>query len=229
VVKVFKGEDTFRALSARLGPNPKDIPLLVQLGQKYEGRFQSDKALPLYKEVLALDPEGRAGKTDYSGVAIPCVEYADFRIAIEAGAKANDPGPYLDFAARRPSSPLAREAYRSCSFYFLSGKTKDEAFKFFEDALARFPGDTLLTYYYLQRIARERDNLDRGIALAREMGRYASLNDSAIRLNAQLQMLKGDFDSAEAAYGPDYVDGRLSSAVSALQSYAQFWPAKRRT
>ena len=228
VLKVFKGEDTFRALSAGLRSDPKNVPLLVQLGRKHESRFQSEKALPLYKEVLALDPEGRAGATEYSGLSVPCVEYADFRIALEAGSKAQDPAPYLDFAARRPSSALAREAYRSCSFYFLSGKTKDEAFKFFEDGLAKFPGDTLLTYYYLQRISRDRDNLDRGIALAREMGRYASLNDSAVRVNAQLQMLKGDPDSADVVYGPDYVDGRLSSAVSALQSYAQFWAGQKR-
>jgi tetratricopeptide (TPR) repeat protein len=35
-------------------------------------------------------------------------------------------------------------------------------------------------------------------------------------------------DSAEAAYGPDYVDGRLSSAVSALQGYAQFWAGQKK-
>jgi tetratricopeptide (TPR) repeat protein len=200
----------------------------MQVARKHESRFESDKALPLYKEILALDPEGKAGTTEYSGLSVPCVEYADFRTALAAGSKAQDPAPYLDFAARRPSSALAREAYRSCSFYFLTGKTKDEAFKFFEDGLAKFPGDALLTFYYLQRIAQEHDNLDRGIALAREMGMYASLNDSALRLGAQLQMLKGDTDSAEAAYGPDYVDGRLSSAVSALQSYAQFWAGQKK-
>jgi len=200
----------------------------MQVARKHESRFESDKALPLYKEILALDPEGKAGTTDYAGAAVPCVEYADFQIVSSAGSKARDAAPLLDFAARRPASMLAREAYRSCSFYFLSGKTKDEAFKFFEDGLARFPGDTLLTFYYLQRIARDRDNLDRGIALARDMGRYASLNESVVRLNAQLQMLKGDADSADVVYGPDYVDGRVSSAVSALQSYAQFWAGQKR-
>jgi tetratricopeptide (TPR) repeat protein len=199
----------------------------MQVARKHESRFETDKALPLYKEVLALDPEGKTGTTEYNGVAVPYVEYADFRIALDAGSKAQDPAPYLAFASRRPASALAREAYRSCSFYFLSGKTKDEAFKFFEDGLAKFPGDALLSFYYLQKIARERDNLDRGIALASEMGRYASLNDNFQRLGAQLQMLKGDLDSAEAAYGPDYVDGRLSNAVSALQSYAQFWAGQK--
>lgn len=200
----------------------------MQVGRKYEDRFQTDKALPLYKEVLALDPEGRAGTTDYSGVAIPCSDYADFRIALDAGAKARDAAPYLDFAARRPASPLARVAYRGCAFYFLTGKTKDEAFKFFEDGLAKFPGDALLTFYYLQRISQERANLDRGIALAREMAQYASLNDTVQLLGARLQAVKGDMDSAEAAYGQDYVDGRLSSAVNALMNYAQFWAGQKK-
>ncbi len=200
----------------------------MRVARKHQSRFEADKALPLYKDILALDPDGRAGTTEYGGMAVPCVEYADFQIASSAGNTARDAAPFLDFAARRPASALAREAYRSCSFYFLSGKTKDEAFKFFEDGLAKFPGDPLLTFYYLQRIAQERDNLDRGIALAREMGMYASLNDSLLRLGAQLQMLKGDTDSAEAAYGPDYVDGRLSSAVSALQGYAQFWAGQKK-
>jgi tetratricopeptide (TPR) repeat protein len=60
------------------------------------------------------------------------------------------------------------------------------------------------------------------------MTRYASLNDSVARLNAQLLLLQGDPDSAEAAYGPDYVDGRLSSAASALQGYALFWAGQKK-
>lgn len=228
VEKVLRDEDTFRALSAKLGADPKNVPLLTQVARKHESRFQTDKALELAKEILSLDPEGRAGTTEFNGVEVPCAEYADYRIALDAGSKARDPAPYLEFAARRPSSPLAREAYRACSFYFLTGKTKDEAFRFFEDGLAKYPGDPLLTYYYLQRIAQERDNLDRGIALARELTRYASLGDTVQRLGAQLQALKGDLDSAEAAYGPGYVDGRLSSAGSALQSYAQFWAGQKR-
>jgi tetratricopeptide (TPR) repeat protein len=215
-------------LSARLRADPKNVPLLMQVARKHESRFQTDKALALHKEILSLDPEGRAGTTEYAGAEVPCADYADFRIAVDAGSKDEDPAPYLAFAARRPASPLAREAYRNSSFYFLVGKTKDEAFRFFEDGLAKFPGDPLLTYYYLQRIAQERDNLDRGIALAREMARYASLGDAVQRLGAQLQAFKGDLDSAEAAYGPDYVDGRLSSAARALQTYAQFWAGQKR-
>jgi tetratricopeptide (TPR) repeat protein len=228
VQKVLKGEDTFRALNARLQADPTNVPLLVQVGQKYETRFLMERALPLYQEVLALDPDGRAGTTDYNGADVPCVDYADLRLSLDAADKARDPAPGLAFAARRPSSPLARDAYRSVSFYFLSGKTKDEAFKFFEDGLARFPGDPLLTFYYLQRIVRERDNLDRGIALAREMRLAASVADSVQRLTAQMQMLKGDQESAESAYGPDYVDGRISGAVNALQSYAQFWAGQKK-
>ncbi|RPJ00057.1 MAG: hypothetical protein EHM31_08945 [Candidatus Aminicenantes bacterium] len=200
---------------------------MTKVARKHEDRFETDKALPLYREILALDPEGSAGTTERNGILIPCVEYADFQISLDAGGKAEDAAPYLAFAARRPASPLAREAYRRCSYLFVTGKGKDEAFKFFEDGLARFPGDPLLTFYYLQRIAREKDNLDRGIALAREMGSNASLNDMAQRMGAQLQVLKGDIDSAEAAYGPDYVDGRLSSAASALQNYAQFWAEQK--
>jgi tetratricopeptide (TPR) repeat protein len=228
VLKVLKGEDTFRALGARLQSDRTSVPLLMQVARKHESRFETDKALPLLKEILALDPEGRAGTTEYNGAAVPCIEYADFRITLEAGSKARDPAPFLAFAARRPASPLAREAYRSCAFFFLTGQSKEEAFKFFEDGLAKFPGDRLLTFYYVQRIAQDRDNLDRGIALVREMGSFASLDESVLRLGAQLQMLKGDLDSAEAAYGPDYVDGRIASAVNALQSYAQFWAGQKK-
>jgi len=166
--------------------------------------------------------------TDYGETEVPCVEYADFRIALDAGGKSQDPAPYLAFADRRPGSRLAREAYRSCSYFFLTGRDKQEAFKFFEDGLAKYPGDPLLTFYYLQRITQDRDNLDRGIALAREMGSYASLKNMVPRLGAQLQALKGDIDSAEAAYGPDYIDSQLASAASALQNYAQFWADKKR-
>jgi tetratricopeptide (TPR) repeat protein len=200
----------------------------MQVARKHESRFESDKALALFKEILALDPEGRSGTTEYDGSAVPNIEYADFRIAADAGNKARDPAPFLAFATRRPASRLAREAYRSCSYFFLSGKSKEEAYRFFEDGLAKFPGDPLLTFYYLQRILQDKDNLDRGIALARETGLYASLSDMMPQLGAQLQILKGDPDSAEAAYGQDYVDGRISSAANALQSYARFWAGQNK-
>jgi tetratricopeptide (TPR) repeat protein len=228
VLKVQKGEDTFRVLVARLSADPKNVPLMMQVARKYENRFVNDKALALYKEILALDPEGRAGTTDYSETVVPCADYADFRIATEDGNKAEDPAPFLAFAARRPASPLAREAYRRCSYLFLTGRSKDEAFKFFEDGLAKYPNDPLLTFYYLQRIVRDRDNLDRGIALAREAGLYSSLSNMIPRLAAQIRLLKGDADSAEAAYGPDYIDGLLSNTVSSLQSYAQFWAGQKK-
>ncbi len=228
VLKILKGEDTFRALNAKLLSDPKNVPLMMQVARKHESRFETDKAVSLFKEILALDPEGKTGTTEYDGSPVPCVEYADFRIAEDAGSKAEDPAPFLAFTARRPASRLARDAYRNCAYFFLSGRSKDEAFKFFEDGLAKYPGDPLLTFYYLQRIAQERDNLDRGIALAREIQQYASLNDMVQRTGAQLQVLKGDFDSAEAAYGPDYVDGRLSSAANALQNYAQFWAGQKK-
>jgi tetratricopeptide (TPR) repeat protein len=228
VLKVLKGEDTFRALNAKLQTDRQNVPLMMQVARKYESRFAMDKALPLFREILTLDPDGKAGTTEYAGNTVPCVEYADFRIALDAGAKAEDPAPYLDFAARRPASRLAREAYRSCAYFFVAGRSKDEAFKFFEDGLAKFPGDPLLTYYYLQRIIQDRDNLERGIVLARDMRLYSSLNDAIQRQGAQLQVLKGDFDSAVAAYGPDYIDGNISRAVSALQSYAQFWADQKK-
>ncbi len=228
VLKVLKGEDTFRVLSAKLQADRTSVPLLMQVARKHESRFETDKALPLFKEILALDPLGKAGTTEYAGAAVPCADYADFGLAQDAGNKTRDPAPLLAFAERRPASPLAREAYRSSSFYYFSGKSKDEAFAFFENGLAKFPGDALLSFYYLQKITQERDNLDRGLALTREMARYASLNDMASRLGAELHMLKDDPDSAEAAYGPDYIEGRLTSAVSALQSYAQFWADKKK-
>ncbi len=228
VLKVQRGEETFRVLSAKLSNDPKNVPLMMQVARKHESRFVNDKAMALYKEVLALDPEGRAGTTDYNETAVPCADYADFQIALADGNKAEDPAPFLAFAARRPASPLAREAYRRCSYLFLSGKSKDEAFKFFEDGLAKFPNDPLLTFYYLQRIVRDRDNLDRGIALAREAGLNSSLSNMIPRLAAQIRVLKGDADSAEAAYGPDYIDGFLSTTVSSLQNYAQFWAGQKK-
>ena len=228
MLKVQRGEDTFRVLSSKLQADPKNIPLMMQVARKYESRFDRDKALPLFKEILALDPEGKAGTTEYDGSPVPCVEYADFTIAQDAVNTAEDPAPLLAFAARRPASRLARDAYRNCGYLFVSGRSKEESFKFFEDGLAKYPGDPLLTYYYLQRITRERDNLDRGLALAREIQQFAYMNDMVQRMSAQLHVLKGDFDSAEAAYGPDYVDGRISQAVSALQSYAQFWAGQKK-
>lgn len=228
MLKVFKGEDTFRALSEKLRADPDNVPLLARVGRKHENRFQTDKAVPLYERILALDPEGKAGTLEYEGQDATCLEFADFRIAQDAVSRTENPAELLAFAARRPASRLARYAYRNASFYFLQGRTKEEARAFFEDGLAKYPGDPLLTMYYLQRILRDRDNLDRGIALVREAGQYASLADSFQRVGAEFHALKGDLDSAEAAYGPDYVEGRLAAAANALQGYAQFWAGRKK-
>ncbi|MCK7483912.1 MAG: hypothetical protein M0C28_48175 [Candidatus Moduliflexus flocculans] len=76
--KILRGEGTFKALQAAYAANPKDVAAVFGLARKWEARNNTPKAREKYQEVIALDPEGKAGSyTDEdSWVTAPFAEYA---------------------------------------------------------------------------------------------------------------------------------------------------------
>jgi tetratricopeptide (TPR) repeat protein len=181
--------------------------------------------MALFKEVIAADPEGKMGTTEYMKFQVPCTEYAEFSIAQYASSgqgTARSVEPMKAFIGKYPSSKLRRTAYSMLgSFYTSPRAAKEEAEKFFEDALAQYPDDPWMRYYYASRNTQTKDNLDRAIELAEGIQSFSSATSA--RMRAQLYALKGDLSRAEASYGPEFADGLISSLASSLSQYASFW------
>ena len=89
--KMVDGIDTFKALSAAYAKNPKDTATVFKLARKYGDRYDTKSSVAKYKEVLVLDPQGKAGTytQDYSKITAPYAEFAAFAVATdtEPGAK----------------------------------------------------------------------------------------------------------------------------------------------
>jgi tetratricopeptide (TPR) repeat protein len=186
------------------------------------------KSTELYRKVLTMDAGGRTASyyDEYRKATIPYVEAAEFALAQQASSgRKPDPAPMLDFLRKHPSSALVKSAYSSLSYYYGYQAPKEEAGKFFDEALAKFPDDKDMASYYLARIVRDKEPVDKGLALAEKLkDKQGYPRDPEIQANlAQLYMLKDEEARAEEEYGKDFADSYISNAVFALTGYANYW------
>lgn len=227
--KSLKGIDTFKSLSERYAKDPKNIEVVFKLAKKRENRYDpqnQEKALKLFKEVLALDPEGKLGTTDYEEKKVTFTEHAEFSLGVLSfqGEK-REPEPLKAFIKKYPESPIQRNAYMYLARHYIYSGSKEEATKFFEEFVSKYPEEPYGLNYYVQRIIRDKDNLDRGIELAKkinEMMKYNTVPRYTKNL-AELYILKGEPEKANDAYGKDFMEGKLTNLSYDLIDYANFW------
>jgi len=228
VLKVLQGVDTFKSLSEQYAKEPKNVPVITKLARKYGDRFDEEKALALFKEVIAVDPQGKMGMTEYGKDQVSCTEFAEFSVSQAAlyarGVKRN-PEPLKVFVQKYPESKLLKTAYMNlASFYYLS-PAKDEAFKFLEDLVAKYPENPWFRYYYVLRAIREKENIDRGLEMAEQIQSFDYARTAYNR--AQLYSLKGDQSMIDAVYGKEFIENQVANWGYALMDYARFWMEKK--
>jgi tetratricopeptide (TPR) repeat protein len=203
------------------------------LAKKYSDRNPSDmeKASALYKQIVAIDPDGRMGMTEYGKYRVSCTELAEFSLGqavLYARGSQRSPEPLKAFLKKYPASKILKSAYMSLSsFYaYAPGPYKEEAFRFLEEAVAKYPDDPYFRLYYVSRSMNNKENIDRAIEMAEGMGGmdYATIAN----YRARLYQLRGDLSQAEAAYGPEFIDGRVTSLAASLSSYASFWMQQKK-
>jgi hypothetical protein len=140
--KMIDGVDTFKAIAAAYAKDPKDVSTVFKLARKYADRYDTDKANAKYKEVIALDPEGKAGTytQEYYGITVSYTEFAEFAMATANiyGPKA-DVAPVKAFLAKYPQSKLAKQTYEGLSNFYGYQATKEEAAAFFAEFAAKYP------------------------------------------------------------------------------------------
>jgi tetratricopeptide (TPR) repeat protein len=182
----------------------------------------------LYKKVLTMDLAGRTASyyDDNYQATIPYVEAAEFALAQKTvfGRKP-DPGPMRDFIKKHPDSKMLKNAYSYLSYYYGQMASKEDAAAFFEEYTAKFPDDKNALSSYVQRIIRDKDPLDKGIALAEKLQKEAGYprNPDYQEELATLYALKGDTAKADDEYGKTFIDDYLQTAIFAMTGYANFW------
>jgi len=226
--KMLAGDGTFKALTAAYAKNPKDIATVFGLARKYGDRYDTAKAGEKYKEVIALDPEGKAGAFTHQSykVTVPYAEFAEFAIARDRASGRNpDLAPLRAFLVKRPQSKLVRQAYESMQYYYAYQAPKDEASKFFEEYASKFPSDPMVLFSWLLRIVRDKEPIDKGVELASKIEEMTEFNPSPNinQLLAQAYALKGDKAKADELYGKTFMEDRVSGLAFSLAAYSAYW------
>jgi tetratricopeptide (TPR) repeat protein len=226
---MLSGTGTFRSLSAAYVKNPKDVATVFLLARKYNTRYDIKKAEEKYREVIALDPDGKAGTFTHDSykVTAPFTEFAEFALARTALEERQKPdlAPMRAFLAKHPGSALTKQAYDFLESYYRSSAPKEEAAAFFAEYAAKFPADPMVLYGWLSRIVRDKEPLDKGIELAAKIEEMTEFNPSPDihQLLAQFYALKGDKAKVEELYGPTFMEDRVSGLAYSLVGYANYW------
>jgi len=228
--KSVKGIDTFKSLSDRYAREPKNVEAVLKLAQKWDRRYNEEKALELFNKVIALDPEGKMGTTEYREEKVTFTELAEFSIGrLAFYSRKRNAEPLKTFIKKYPESKILKDAYRYMSMNYRTRGSKEEAAKFFEEYVSKYPEDPTVLDSYVGRIIRNKDNIERGIELGEKIKDIMKYNpDSAYMKNlAELYLLNDDKDKADKAYGKRFMEGRVSQLAYALRDYADFWVKKK--
>jgi len=227
--QTLKGIDTFKSLSEKYAKEPKNVEVVFKLAGKYDRRYNKEKALELYQEVLTIDPEGKMGTTDYDEEKVTYTEYAEFSIGtMKVYSRKSDPEPIKAFIKKYPESKMLKSAYGRLSYYYRARGSKEETTAFYEDYTSRWPEDPNVLSSYVSRIIRDKDNFDKGIELAEKIKDIMKYNPdpSYMKSFAELHILKEDKDKAEEVYGETFMDRQVSNLFYNLIDYANFWVRK---
>ena len=228
LTKMVNGDGTFKSLSTAYAKNPKDVATVFKVARKWSDRYDEAKAAEKYKEVIALDPQGKAGTytQEYYKITVPYTEFAEFSLATGSlSGQKPDVAPVKTFIAKYPKSKLVKQAYQRMSGYYSYSAPKEEAAKFFPEYAALYPNDPMVLFSWLSRIVRDKEPLDKGAELAAKIEEMTDFNPSASinNLLAQFYILKGDKAKSEELYGKSFMEGQISSLGYSLASYASFW------
>jgi tetratricopeptide (TPR) repeat protein len=226
VEKTVKGIDTFKVLSEKYAKEPKNVEWVFKLAQKYDSRYDEEKAKELFSKVLAIDPKGEKGTTEYGEEKVTYSEYAEFSLGtLELYSRPGSPESFKAFIQKYPESKMLKDAYGYLGSYYRRAGSKEEAAQFFEEYTSKYPDDPRVLNTYVQRIIRDKDNIDRGIELAEKIKELIRYNPSPsyMRNLAELYSLKGEQDKANEVYGKDFMEGRVSRLVYDLRDYVNFW------
>ena len=174
IEKSLKGIDTFKSLSDQYAKDPENLDVIFKLAGKQNDLYRTEKAAELYKQIVALDPEGKGGMTEYGGgrgeapEKVSYTQYAEFNIGTAAlSSRPPDPAALQAFIKKYPEGLIVRDSYQRLSgVYYQRTASKEEAAKFYEEFAGRFPKLISPLTAWVQRILQDKEPVDKGIELA---------------------------------------------------------------
>ena len=224
--KSYRGIETFKFYADQYAKDPKNLDVVFHLAKKYGDRYDQEKAISVYKEVLAIDPDGKKGMTEYNNTKVPYTQYAEFQIGSMSlyGAKGGPDG-LRAFVKKYQDGALVKSAYTSLGYFYSRSSAKDSVTKFYEEAVSKFPNEPDILGSYVNYINNSKQNVDRGIEVAGKIMEIMKHNEepSYVGALAKLYALKGDKAKADSVYGKEFIDGKVSSLSYSLMDYANFW------
>lgn len=227
--KSYKGIETFKYYAGLYAKNPKDVDVVFGLAKKYDRRYNQEKAIALYKEAIALDPDGKEGTTDFGKIKVPNTQYAEFQIgSLSLFGMKVDPEPMKAFIKKYQSGEMVKSAYQRLTGYYARSGSKEEVAKFFEDALTSVPNDPQIVSSYARKAISSKENVDKATELAERLVESMGYNadPSSVRVLAELYTVKTDTAKADSVYGSEFMEGKVSSLAYNLIQYATFWSSK---
>jgi hypothetical protein len=111
VDKSYRGIETFRFYADQYAKDPKNLDVVFRLAKKHGDRYDQDKATALYNEVLAIDPDGKKGTTDYDKTKVSYTQYAEFQCVVALRAKG---GPRVQIIYHEISGRELVSSMRPC-------------------------------------------------------------------------------------------------------------------
>jgi tetratricopeptide (TPR) repeat protein len=159
---ILKGVNTFQSLAKNF------TETAFKVAKKYADRYDMAKAAEFYKQVLAIDPDGKKGGSDYNGEKTSYTQQAEFGIAENAlGARPPDRAPMDAFVKKYAKGAIVEDAFMQLSrAHYGRTATKEEAAAFYGDYVGRFPNSVPALSAYVQRILQDKEPVDKGIELA---------------------------------------------------------------
>jgi len=242
VDNVLRGVGTFKNLSDRYAKDPANVETIYALAGKYETRNKPEKATELYKQVIALDPDGKKGTTVFQNEKVTFTQAAEFALAAAAmSTRPPDPAPLRALAKKYGGSPISRQAYSRMSPYYQRSATKEEAAQFYEEYTAKFPQDPEAFGAWAGRILSDKGPYEKGIELAlravdlmkKSVEKTKEIpRSNAYQVLADLYLAAGDKSKAAetadrmiqfASSLPGTAEGAASPAVMAAPAAAQIF------
>lgn len=227
--KSYNGIETYKFYANQYAKDPKNVGVVFNLAKKYDNRYNQEKALGLYNEVIALDPDGKKGTTEYGKEKVPYTQYAEFQIgSLSLYGSKRSAEPMKAFIKKYTEGEQVKSAYQRLGQFYSRSGSKEEARKFYEESVAKYPNDPYILGSYVGKIITSKENLDRGIELAVKINEIMKYNPNPryVKNLAELYALKGDKSKADSVYGKEFMEGEVSSLCYNLMDYADFWAAQ---
>ena len=174
-----KGINTMKDLEAKLKNDPNNAEANYKMAEKLMFSDKLDEARKLFKKVIDADPENKSGRKDDAEYMLADISEKDVIIT-----------NLENFIKNNPESNVLKDAYTEVANAYNNNSDKDNAEKWFKEALTKFNGDMAVKISYsryLNSIARtigkdstsNAEDFKKGLSILENSLTYTPLNSTA--------------------------------------------------